>query len=141
MNARTSGRPQLEREADREGVAIKRLIAEQREPGRTTPYPLEVRERLLAHAMRFRAGGLSWKRIGASVGVSGWVLERWSQGAQQGPTSPNPAVSMVPVRVALEESVPGEGTRAQERVLWSPGGYRVEGLSLSDLTDLLRALP
>jgi hypothetical protein len=89
-----------------------------------------VRAQVIAYARRARARGRSWQRIARAVGVSAGSLQKWSR-------TPPPARRLVPVTVVArrERSLP-----AAAMVIVSPRGYRVEGLDLTTVTAVLRAL-
>ena len=112
-----------------DGRIARAAIAALGQRGRTSRIPDAVRAQILAYARRERAVGRSWHRIAGAVGVSVGSLTNWSR-------MPAPACRLVPVAVTARapESV------APRLVVVSPGGYRVEGLDLSTVTALLRAL-
>ena len=93
--------------------------------GRGQRYPVEFRRRAAGVALAMRSGGASWRRIASEVGVRAETLRRWCDGGE-----PGAARSLIPVQVV--------GSTALAVI--SPGGWRVEGLSLSDASALLRAL-
>ncbi len=99
--------------------------------GRTQRIPDSVRAVVLDYARRQRAGGVPWDQIGKAVGLSGTVIALWANEAR-------PAQArLLPVRLATASPprlVPSPV------VLVAPGGYRIEGLTLANAIDVLRAL-
>jgi hypothetical protein len=93
--------------------------------GRGQRYPVEFRRRVVAVAVALRGRGLSWARIASEVGVRTETLRRW---CEVGAASSGRA--LVPVQVLGSAGL----------AVVSPAGWRVEGLSLSDASALLRAL-
>jgi len=100
------------------------------ERGRTTKIPDEVREAVVAFAAEARGNGATWKQIGDRVGLSASVLQRWSHAA-------SPAAAWSAVTVTAEAGADDGGG---ELVLITPGGYRVEGLSLDALERVIAQL-
>jgi hypothetical protein len=90
---------------------------------------------VVAYVAGARCEGLWWRRIVKAVGVSESALRHWCDD-----NDVDEAVSLLPVEVVGDESV-GRGAqpwRSTDAVtLVSPGGYRVEGLGLEQLTALL----
>lgn len=101
--------------------------------GRTQRIPGAVRERVTAYAREARARGVSWRRIAKAVGLSAAGVQRF---AQARPASGRAVLVPVVVPTAAEARLPAsEGLR-----LVTPGGHRVERLSLDEVLALLRAL-
>ena len=92
-------------------------------------YPTELRARIVAHAERqLQTGRTTWE-IARSLGMAGKTLQLFMN--EHKPTA------LVPVRVVDDRQV----RRArQELVIRTPAGLSVEGLELSDVVTLLRAL-
>lgn len=88
-------------------------------------YPRELRERLTGYARHGRGQGASWLRLGEELGVPYGTLQRWV-GSTERPAG------FVTVRSTVAK---GEGL-----ALVSPAGWRIEGLSVSDVAALLREL-
>lgn len=109
---------------DRAREALQRLGRR----GRTTRIPDEVREAVLAYAKHERARGVAWADIAKEVGVSGSVMIRWASGRRRG------RGRLVPVR--LLAASPARGGV----VLVAPSGHRIEGLSIAEGIEVLRAL-
>lgn len=113
---------------DRAREAMKRLG----ERGRTTRIPDDVREAVLVYAKRERSRGVGWAEIAKEVGVSGSVLIRWTKGRRR--HSGRSRGRLVPVR--LLTATPARGGV----VLIAPSGHRIEGLSVGEAVEILRAL-
>ena len=76
------------------------------------------------------------------LGVSGPTLYEWRKGRPAGHRRPKPAeqgAALVPVRVG-ERRAQAEGAGVQQVALVSPGGWRVEGLSVESAAQLLGRL-
>ncbi len=99
------------------------------ERGRTQRIPVEVREVVVEFARRERHRGRSWADIADRIGVSTSALIRWAQGRR-------PKQRKV-VPVAVREHVAAD---AAPVVLVTPGGYRIEGVSVEQTVDLMRRL-
>jgi len=96
-------------------------------------YPRSLKQRVVALARRRRAQGVSWWRIGRELGLGRQTLRGWMKA--------DPAPRMRVVKVAPAGPEPERAQReAGPAVLVTPKGYRVEGLSLGNLTTLLRDL-
>jgi hypothetical protein len=88
-----------------------------------------LRSRLLSYVASRRAAGASWASLGAELGLAGRTLARWS--------TATPSDAVVPFRpVHVQPPAP----TLSPFVLRGPHGVVVEGLSLDDLSDLLRRL-
>lgn len=113
----------------REGDALRReFLTIAARPGRK--FPAELRRRGRAFALAERRAGRSMAWIAETVGVSEQSVRRWVSDVEQ-------RRSFVPVEVARDDA-----RREVDRsaVLVSPKGYRVEGLSLSEIAQLVREL-
>ena len=91
--------------------------------------PPALRAAIAAYARDERAGGASCGAIAARLGVSAESIRRWvrTRLARDGM-----AGGLVPVHVVSEA--------ARTLTVWSPSGYRVEGLSIEETAELLRRL-
>jgi len=100
--------------------------------GRTQRVPTAVRERVVAYACAARARGVTWRRIARSVGLSTAGVQRFAKAT----AAPQRAAL---VAVALRPPVP-EGS-ARPGLTWlTPGGHRLERLSVEEALVLLRGL-
>ena len=90
--------------------------------------PPTLRAAIAAYARDERAAGTSCGAIAARLGVSAESIRRWalSEPACDG------RGELVPVQVVAEA--------APTLTVWSPSGYRVDGLSVSAAAALLRRL-
>ena len=111
-------------------AAVLRRELSRLEAGRGRRYPQELRTRVVAWASRRHRAGASWQDIKKELGLQWDSVRRWCQLE----TKSKPVRALVPVRV-----VP---TRAAERLVSvsSPAGFRIEGLTLDEAAELLRAL-
>ena len=91
--------------------------------------PAMLRAALAAYACDERATGASCDAIAARLGVSAESIRRW---AQRPPGRDGGGDGLVPVHVVAETGGP--------LTVWSPTGYRVEGLSIAATAELLRRL-
>jgi hypothetical protein len=94
-----------------------------RKRGTGTRYPQHVRDQIAEAAKGLRARGTSWQKISEVLGVPLETIGRYVAAA---------APSFVPVVV--------EDAPSSAPILVAPSGYRVEGLSLPDLAELLGRL-
>lgn len=93
----------------------------------------ELRSRVARYARHQRAAGARWTAVAVSLGISRPTLRNW--------LSSEPATSIVAVRVVPDDIAPAENTPAtSSSCLVSPRGYRVEGLSVEALVELLERL-
>ena len=99
--------------------------------GRTTRIPDDVRAAVLAYVERERSRGRSRHKVADELGLSGSVVARWSKGRRR------PRGKILPVRVLATPVVSREGPIIQ---LVSPSGYRIEGLSLREAVEAMRAI-
>ena len=98
-----------------------------RHRGARVPPPL--RAAIAAYAGDERAAGASCGAIAQRLGVSAESIRRW---ADTRPGRDGMAGGPVPVHVVAEA--------VRRLTLWSPTGYRVEGLTVEETAELLRRL-
>ena len=114
---------------------IKALLHRHRQPGCPRGIPVEARQQVGAWLRARHADGMNWADLGRELGVSRTSARNWS--LEDPPTTTlSPAPGFLPVTLDPE----AEPELPPTPVLWSPHGYRVEGLSLEDLMSLLRVL-
>ncbi len=90
--------------------------------------PLALRAAIATYARDERAAGASCGTIAERLGVSPESIRRWvftKPGHGDG--------ALVPVHVVAEAA-------ATPLTVWSPTGYRVDGLSVGEAAELLRRL-
>lgn len=116
-----------------ESRAIRAEVAKLR-PDKRRRYGDPLIQRILAWVERATASGMTEAECGHALGVKTWRFRQWRE--RQTPMLPTPAsepptLALVPID--LESSVP-----LSFRVVIAPSGYRVEGLTLSEVASLLR---
>jgi hypothetical protein len=99
-------------------------------PGRGTRYREDLRQEAIALARTGLLEGKSLGKLAVELGIGPVTLTRWL--GRGGAGEP-----LRPVEVQREEEEPGQ---ACSLVVVTPSGWRIEGLRLADLTELLRAL-
>ena len=117
------------------GAEIRQMIERLGPRGRNEELPLDVRAAVLAFTAAHRPG-VSWKRLGESVGVSGTTVRRWylaDQRRRAETTASGSASMLVPVVIAEESREVQTGGL----VLVSPRGFRLEGLSVSEAAEMM----
>lgn len=113
----------MERQAEQLAVEIRDAGVTQR--GRR--YPRALRERAVQLCSGLRQEGRMWSEISDLMGVSENSLRRWTESQDEPSTAP---LRRVDVRTS-----PSEATTI---ALVSPSGWRVEGLSLVQIAELVR---
>lgn len=108
-------------------VARTRAALARLERGRGKRYSPAMRERIRRASASLRATGMGWQRIGAALGIPHETVRRLSVATAR-------VNAFVPVEVTSEISSPS-------LVLVTPGGYRVEGLDVALVRELLQRLP
>ena len=105
---------------------IKKLRGElaRRERGRGKRYPAALKARIARAAAELRDRGLGWHRIGSVLGLPHETVRRYA-GADGGGFLPVVVTATAPVNAA---------------VLVTPSGFRVEGLGLAEIAELLGRL-
>ncbi len=91
--------------------------------------PEGLRAAIAAYARHERVGGVSYGAIAERLGVSVESIRRWARTRSR---RDGRAGRLVPVRVVAEA--------VRSLTVWSPAGYRVEGLSVAETAELLRRL-
>lgn len=97
------------------------------QPGRGARYPEDLQQEAVALTRAGLGGGKSLGAVASDLGVGCATLARWMEG---------PREALRPVEVQREEEAGG----ASSLVLVAPSGWRIEGLRLEDLPELLRVL-
>ncbi|MCB9758376.1 MAG: hypothetical protein H6739_00915 [Alphaproteobacteria bacterium] len=122
--------------------SLRALLAETR--GRRG-FPPEVRALATAWMRTEHEAGADWKALGAALGISRTSARNWVRGEaprrrtkkrrKGGRTRPVEAPGGF-LPVAVEPEAPARAAAT----LITPGGYRVEGLTVDELAALLRVL-
>jgi hypothetical protein len=99
-------------------------------PGRGTRYREDLRQEAIALARTGMLEGKSLGRLAEELGIGPVTLTRWLEKGGAGEP-------LRPVEVQREEEKPGQ---ASSLVVVTPSGWRIEGLRLADIPELLRAL-
>jgi hypothetical protein len=93
-------------------------------------YPDEVKEAARNYASAGRAAGENWSRLASRVPLSTTTLRDWTLTPKH--------TALIPVVITPP---PQQHTSPPRPVIVTPGGYRLEGLSLMDALLALRELP
>ncbi len=96
-------------------------------PGRGARYPQELQQEAVALARAGMLRGQSLGSVASELGVGCATLGHWLQASRE---------ALRPVEVQQEEA-PRE---ASSLALVAPSGWRIEGLRLAELPELLRIL-
>lgn len=96
-------------------------------PGRGARYREDLQQEAVVLARSSLGQGKSLRSVASDLGVGSATLARWMEGSRE---------ALRPVEVQREEEPVG----AFSLVLVAPSGWRIEGLRLEDLPDLLRVL-
>jgi hypothetical protein len=112
---------------DKTVIGVRARLARM-ERGRGKRYTSELKKQVAKAAMRLREAGLGWHRIGRALGIPNETVRRFCRAS-----SDSGGGAFAPVVVADDDS----GTSV---VLVTPGGYRVEGLNLDQVAQLLTRL-
>lgn len=100
-----------------------RAVLAVRKRGTGVRYPQHVRAQIAEAAKLLRQRGASWQRVGEVLGIPHETIRRHTEASTS---------AFVPVVVKADP--------ATAPVLVTPSGYRVEGLSVSALAELLGQL-
>lgn len=118
---------------DTEIAEFRRLVSQLERPFRASPYPTELRQMAVRIAKSLDVGGVGHRAISRRLGIRSETLEAWLRSPcpkPRGPKPKKPALRLVVVEPARPSTI----------VLRSSSGFVVEGLSLDDLSALLRTL-
>ncbi len=107
---------------------LKRELS-RRESGRGKRYPAELRARVVTWAQQRRAVGAAWPVIADELGVRLETVRRWCLASQRG-SAPR---ALVPVRVVARPA-------ARPATVVSLSGWRIDGLTVAEAAEMLRAL-
>jgi hypothetical protein len=109
---------------DRTVIRVRARLARMQR-GRGKRYTHELKEQIAVAAKILRESGLGWHRIGRALGIPNETIRRFC-GASGGTG-----------RGAFASVVVADDDRETAVVLVTPGGYRVEGLNLDQVAQLL----
>ena len=98
--------------------------------GRGRRYPRPLRDLAVTYCREAMGAGQALREIADDLQVTEATLQRWLDSA-------SPATIAAP---SFQEVVLADDGEVPRLAVVTPGGYRVEGLSLTDVTTLLRAL-
>lgn len=99
--------------------------------GRGKRYSAQIKERVVLWAQRRRASGASWEDVGRELGLGLDTVRRWCMAE---PEFEQPTKAFVPVSIVAPSSA-SSGERGV-----SVCGWRVDGLTLAEITAILREL-
>ena len=99
-------------------------------PGRGARYREDLRQEAIALARTGLSEGKSLGRVAEELGIGPATLTRWFERGGAGEP-------LRPVEVQREEAEPGQ---ASSLVVVTPSGWRIEGLRLAEIAELLRVL-
>jgi len=103
--------------------------------GRGRSYPPALRQRLMAWAEAAERAGMSLPQIGTALGMPQHRFQYWRERAQR-ELQPVEPKAIVRVDVIADPPAPV----LDELTVVSPGGFRIEGLTMAQTIELLRAL-
>lgn len=132
-------------EQDHEAQRIREAIAGFRlkRGRRNEPYPEEIRAMVVSYVRRRRQDGHAPARIGEQVGVHPVTLRTWLARATQEEEGALPGFASIRVRTeetkTQSTAVPA-AVSSCALVLVTPGGFRLEGLSVDQAARLLARL-
>ncbi|WP_229908328.1 transposase, partial [Comamonas sp. JC664] len=106
--------------------------------GGSLPFPEALRAFAVRYSEHTVAAGGTVTDAAQKLGVSGPTLYEWRKGRPR-PKPIEKSAALVPVRVSQRPAA-AAGAAVQQVVLVSPGGWRIEGLSVESAAQLLRAL-
>lgn len=94
-------------------------------------YGAELRKLALTYCCERQRQGASVTDVAVELGISGWTLNRWIRGKEKRAEF-----------AKVEVESPGESVSslADPCVLLTPEGYRIEGLTVGGVGQLLRVL-
>ncbi|MFB1485445.1 hypothetical protein [Corallococcus sp. RDP092CA] len=127
---------ELEKELEQFRQEAQRLKAGRRSG--SLPFPEALRAFAVRYAEHTVASGGTVTDAGKKLGVSGPTLYEWRKGRSR-PKPVEKSAVLVPVRVSARPAA-ASSTGVRQVVLVSPGGWRVEGLSVESAAQLLEKL-
>ena len=116
---------------DRELESLRRELS-RIERGRGRRYADPLRDRIARWARDRRERGATWHEMSRELGIAAESLRRWaSTGGQQ-------QMALVPIEVVADSDHRAGADRRLRLV--THAGHRIEGLSLADVIEVVRAL-
>lgn len=131
---------EMEKELEQFRQEAQRLRAGRQ--GGSLPFPETLRAFAVRYAQHTLEAGGTVVEAAEKLGVSAPTLYEWRKGRTEGRGQrklPEKSAALVPVRVDERAASP-EVAGLQQVVLVSPGGWRVEGLSVESAAQLLGRL-
>lgn len=119
---------------EKQAAEFRIAVAEEGPRGRTTAYPVELRERAVRYVRARIEHGGSMCGACEELGIGTDTFRRWSA-ASMPRAAATPAFRPVAIAAMLTPPTPAAGL-----VVHGPGGLRIEGLDLPTLAELLRRL-
>jgi len=105
-------------------------------PDKRRRYGDALIQRILTWVERATTSGMTEAACGHALGVKTWRFRQWREGQTPKPPAPvGEATALALVPIDVEPAAP-----LGIRVVVAPSGYRVEGLTLSEVASLLREL-
>lgn len=131
----------MEKELEQFQQEVQRLKAGRK--GGSLPFPEALRAFAVRYLEQMQAAGGSVVEAAGKLGVSAPTLYEWRKGRTAGSTKRKKSTErsgvLVPVRVG-ERTAEAAVAGAQQVVVVSPSGWRVEGLSVESAAQLLGRL-
>jgi len=128
----------MEKELEQFQQEVERLKAGRKKGA--LPYPEALRAFAVRYVEHTVGAGGTMSQAAKSLGVSEPTLYAWKKGeraAHRRAKEPRPKQELVAVVVGKSAGRPSE-TGAKPVALVSPGGWRVEGLSVAEAVEVLR---
>lgn len=109
---------------------LKRELS-RRERGRGKRYPAELKQQVVVWAQQRRAEGAAWPAVADELGLGLDTVRRWCLAANK---SDGTSRALVPVRVVARPAA------ASPAAVVSLSGWRIDGLTVAEAAEMLRAL-
>ena len=116
--------------------SIHQFVRDHRPPGGQS-YSSAVRSRVVRYVRPRRASGQTWTALALEVGLSTTTLIQWCREDQDESQAEEP--TFLPVHITTAPTPP-PAPAAVRLSLTSPNGWRVDGLDLASLAQLLPVL-
>jgi hypothetical protein len=94
-------------------------------------YPEGLRDLAVSYCSARRQRGASLSQVAQELGINVWSLNRWIRKTKKRAEF---------VKVEVEAPIASKSSLGDRCVLVTPGGYRVEGLTVEGVGHLLRVL-